>query len=136
MALPEEEVRDLLQTGGFLGPWVDLRGNSQPTPVVQVGMLIESEIGNNRCIVIRKGGGGIADEWLRVPQITIYLIGFVSDAHLILAERADQMLEYLLDNYQSGRTIGVTTQSDVNGPFLFDSGRPAYEINLQTIIAR
>lgn len=133
MALPEEEIKDLLDAGGFLGSWVDGRGNTQPNPVVQIGMLRESEIGRNRCIVIRKNGGSSADEYLRNPNLVIYFLGYESDGHLIIAERMDEMIGYILDNYQSGCIMSVTAQGDVNGPFMTDSGRPVYELNLQTI---
>ena len=137
MALPEEDIKNLLDDGGFLDSWVDQRGTLHAKPVTQVGMLIEQELEcDERCVMIRKSGGSGADEYLRNPIISIYMMGTISDAHLIIAERIGEMLDYVLDNYKSGCTIGATVQGDIEGPYLMASGRPAYEFNIQTTVER
>ena len=139
MTLAAKQIRDLLDEGWLLDGWSDMFSTDQPAPIVQMLLFNEGKLkATDRCILIRNSGSGDSTQYVQRQQFTIHLFG-LNDAQseaAIVNERADQINAYFLSNYKKTCIIGVNVLSDVMGPFLTDSGRPVFEINIEIILER
>ena len=141
MSLQEVEIRDLLAQGGMLGEFTDYDGELQPAPKLQLMEFREVSLSKNdnyhRGIFIRMLGDTSTVPHL-IQQKTI-VVGFATlpndDDMIIGRARAQEIFEYLLDNYQICSIHGTTVTFD-GTPFQLDSGRRVFEIMVNTMSGR
>ena len=129
------QLSNHLKSGGFLAAFTDINGNSQPKPVIQFEEIDETKIAkNNRAVMIRNTGG-ITNPATRYQYkerlMTIVILGNQGKTdRLIIKGLADDMEEWLIANPMDGNCIFNIVSNGVNGPFIYDSSRRAYEISL------
>ena len=137
MNLQEVEIRDLLNRGGMLGAFTDYNGDEQPAPKVQLMEFREESLGTRRGVFIRMLGDSSVIPHL-IQQKTI-VVGFVTEPNdndmIIGRARAEEIYEYLLDNFEQCNIHGTTVT--FNGtPFILDSKRRVFEIMVNTMAGR
>lgn len=138
MAIDDLEVSQLrahLVSGGFLSSFTDIRGNQQPAPTIQIDEIDETKITKNARAVMIRTTGGITNPVTRYQYkerlMTIVILGNQGKQdRVIIKGLADSMEEWLVANPQDGNCIFNIVSSGVNGPFIYDSSRRAYEISL------
>lgn len=135
--LQEIQIRDLLKQGGMLGGFTDFDGNDQPAPYLQLMEFSEKDLMTERGIFIRMLGDSSVVPHL-IQQKTI-VVGFVTkpdDNDMITGRaRAQEIFEYLLDNFEACSIHGTTVT--FNGtPFILDSRRRVFEIMVNTMAGR
>lgn len=130
--LTEIMIRDHLDSGGFLGPFTDILGGSQPAPLTQIGIFRDTDTeSTSRIVLIRSdNAGGPSDDIYRIENMIISFIGLGNyDDWLITKGRATQAHRWLLENFKSDCIINFDDISDVTGPYFTESDRPVAEMN-------
>ncbi len=124
-----------LVSGGFLTSFTDIYGDAQPAPVVQLDEIDETKISNNARAVMIRTTGNITNASTRYQykernMLIVVLGNQGKQDRVVIKGLADAMEEWLVANPQDGGCIFNIVSSGVNGPFIYDSSRRAYEINL------
>ena len=133
--LEESQLRAHLVSGGFLTSFTDIYQENQPAPVVQLQEIDETKINKNQRAIMIRTTGNITNPTTRYQYkertMTIVVLGNQGKQdRVIIKGLADDMEEWLVANPQDGNCIFNIVSSGVNGPFIYDSSRRAYEINL------
>jgi hypothetical protein len=131
----EQMVQKILQDGGMLGGWTNPNGEPVAAPVVQIGLLRETDIGENRCVLIRSNNGG-GTKYVQRPSVDVYLFGIkdLVDAYNITS-RAGDIFGYILTSPCYGDIMG-TTQVSMSPTLSSSEGRPYILINFTAISDR
>ena len=131
----EEEIRQVLDDGGFFSAFVDYFGDNQPTPAVQLMLFDESDpdIANQRIILIRETGGGGGNRYVQNATVSIVLFGLQdkTDSAVVKA-RAGEIYSYLLETRTKCGIINIDPIVSATPVMLTESGRPHVEI--QTLV--
>lgn len=129
------QLSEHLKSGGFLAAFTDINGNAQPKPTVQFEEIDETKITKNGRAVMIRTTGGITNPATRYQYkerlMTIVILGNQGKSdRLIIKGLSDDMEEWLIANPMDNGCIFNIVSNGVNGPFIFDSSRRAYEISL------
>lgn len=138
IALPEELIRDLLKSGTMLGSFDDYRGRSQQAPRLQLFEFREDALDDNqRGIFIRMvGDSSVTPHLLQNHQVVIGFVSLNVEKDVPVSRfRADQIFQYLLDNFSQCEMHGLVP-SRPGQPFLLQSGRRVFEITVDIQIGR
>lgn len=124
-----------LISGGFLSTFTDIYGDNQPAPMTQLDEIDETKLANNSRVVMIRTTGGITNPATRYQYkeriMTIVILGNQGKQdRVIIKGLADSMEKWLIANPSDGQCIFNIVSSGVNGPFIYDSSRRAYEITL------
>lgn len=93
----------------------------------------------NKTIAYSINGGAGSDKYVRNPTIDFVFYGIESSKgadRLEVANAAEAIFSYFLDNYTQGCIIGIIPLNEVAGPNYTDSGRPIYTFTIQLKTAR
>ena len=136
----EEQLRQILEDGGFLGTFTDYFGNSQPAPKVQIISANQTLMSNNpssRYIAIIVEGDAVTAMYAERQMIGVHLFGLpdISD-QAIVKHRADQMLEHFLQVRKKDNIIDCIPQGFSIPPMFTETGRPVCSISLIVPIDR
>jgi hypothetical protein len=131
----EEDIRQVLDDGGFLSAFVDYFGDNQPAPEVQLMLFDESDpdIDGKRIILIRETGGGGGNTYVQNATVSIVLFGLQdkTDSAVVKA-RAGEIYTYLLETRTKCGIINIDPIVSATPVMLTESGRPHVEI--QTLV--
>lgn len=133
----EQMIRKILDDGGMLAPWVDVNGDTQPVPQVQLITFREEDLLDERGIVIRESGSIGGDVFGQKVAVSIYFVGLkdVADS-LICKVRAKQLQDLFFLQQEESDIITVNPQS-FSLPMMFtESGRPIVNIELEILTDR
>lgn len=132
--LSVKQIEDHLIAGGFLAPFTDILGNSQPAPIFQAYELDLTDMSpDNRVVMIRETGTvNSANRFLTKEQPMLVLVVGRADVNdLIIAKGlANDMEIYLNDNFDDGGCLYNVNTSGTTGPFIMPDGRRGFEINI------
>lgn len=133
----EQMVKQILSDGGMLGGWVDMFGDTQPAPKVQLITLEEGELGQERGIIIRESGSIGGDVFGQKVAVTIYVAGLEdrSDA-VICKDRAKAIQNLFFLQQENNDIITVNPQSFAIPVMFTESGRPIVGIELEILTDR
>jgi hypothetical protein len=135
----EDKVAEVLESGGFLSPFVDYKGIEQPAPKLVLINFDETDpsITGKRVLFIRKSGGNGGNKFVQREGLSIYFIGLQdkSDSPTV-AEQADSLLTYLLETRENCGIIDIDPISGTSPVMFTDAGRPLVEIQTTVLIDR
>lgn len=132
----EDQLAEHLISGGFLGAFTDIFGNTQPAPVVQ---MLEFDLTNvqpdERIIMIRNKGGinnSATRIFLKQQSMLIAVVGNTGSSDSYIAKGlANDIEKWLTANTSDGKCMFNIQTSGVSGPFIFDDSRRVYEVNVR-----
>lgn len=134
--LEVKQLEDHLSTGGFFSAFTDIFGGSQPAPKFQA---FELDLANknikadDRVVMIRNSGSitSATRTFFKLRPMLILVVGKVGETDRTIANGlADDIENYLVQNFSDGGCIANIESSGVTGPFTTEDGRRAFEINL------
>lgn len=133
----EQMVRKILSDGGMLAPWLDVNGDTQPAPQIQLITFREEDLLNERGIFIRESGSIGGDVFGQKVAVSIYFVGLkdVSDS-LICKDRAKEIQDFFFLQQDEGDIITVNPQSFSLPMMYTESGRPIVNIELEILTDR
>ena len=108
------------------------------TDYQQVNFFNESKH-KNKTLAYRISGGSGSDHYVRNPDVDFTFYGEsnpASSESLAVAQTAEALFSYFLDNYLSGCIIGISALSEVNGVYYTDTERPFYTFSIRLKTAR
>lgn len=104
----------------------------------QVNFFNESK-NPDKTVAFRINGGAGSDHFVRNPDVDFTLYGKSSSSGgeaLEVAQAAEAIFSYFLDNYSYGCIIGISALSEVNGVYYTDTERPFYTFSIRLKTAR
>lgn len=126
----EEMIEKILSDAGMLDGWTDRFGDDQPAPVVQTLTFRESDIGNNRAVVIRESGG-LGEQ---AVGVIIYFVGYEDKSDAVVCKgRAQQIKSIFRHQHEEQDIITVNIQSYALPVMFTESGRPIINIELEVL---
>lgn len=136
----EPEVNQLenhIATGGFFSTFTDIFGGSQPEPKFQAFELDLTDkkiIGSDDRVIMIRNSGSITSAtrtFFKSRPMLVLVVGKVGETDRTIANGlADDIENYLVQNFSDGKCIANIESSGVTGPFTTEDGRRAFEINI------
>lgn len=133
----EQMVEQILRDGGMLDPWIDVNGDTQPVPQIQLITFREEDLLDERGIIIRESGSIGGDVFGQKVAVSIYFVGLkdVADS-LICKARAKQLQDLFFLQQAEGDIITVNPQSFSLPVMYTASSRPIVNIELEVLTDR
>lgn len=133
--LEEEQLKQHLISGGFLAPFTDIFGASQPAPKTQVMEFDLTNLQPDERIVMIRTIGNVSNTSTNVlftqRNMLVAVVGNIGSTSTAVAKGlAVDMEKWLKANITDNKCIFNITSSGVSGPFTFDDSRRVYEINI------
>lgn len=133
--LEEEQLKQHLISGGFLAPFTDIYGDSQPAPITQMLEIdLSGKQPSDRVVMIRSIGGvnnPATNVLFTQRNMLIVVVGNTEPTDSVIVKGlAKDMDKWLKANITNNECMFNIISNGVNGPFIYDDSRRAYEINL------
>lgn len=133
--LDVEQLSEHLVLGGFLAPFTDIFGNPQPAPLVQKNEVDLTSVDNSARVILIRTTGGVTNSANRTlykeRSMMVVVFGKTGEKDSVIAQGlAEDMEEWLVDNYSDGQCLMNIVSSGVTGPMISGDSRRAYEISL------
>ncbi len=131
----EISIRELIASGGLIGPWADHRGIIQQAPTVQLYEFNEEDLrADERCMLIKNVGNGGGNFLVREPAMIIAVFSKEARGDMSAAKHYIELVkEHISRNFRQDCIMSVNIIGDVAGPYCLQSGRRYFDLNLNVI---